>query len=121
MKKKLKKLKKKTSLSSLFLVNFLNFFFYASFCVMKIERTEAHWKIADGLIISEVGTRAICMDGTSSYIELFMAQEGKIDLAGYTIQADEEVIFTFSDFTKPIEAGEARVVCTGDSSEDIWY
>ena len=45
----------------------------------------------------------------------------KIDLAGYTIQADEEVIFTFSDFTKPIEAGEARVVCTGDSSEDIWY
>ena len=87
---------------------------------MKIERTEAHWKIADGLIISEVGTRATCMDGTS-YFEIFMAQEGKIDLAGYTIQADEEVIFTFSDFTKPIEAGEARVVCTGDSSEDIWY
>ena len=119
--KKVKKVKKKTSLSSLFLVNFFNFFFYASFCVMKIERTEAHWKIADGLIISEVGTRATCMDGTSSYFEIFMAQEGKIDLAGYTIQADEEVIFTFSDFTKPIEAGEARVVCTGDSSEDIWY
>ena len=107
---KTKKLKKKTSVSS--------FFFYASFCVMKTA--EAHWKIADGLIISEVGTRATCLDGTS-YFEIFMAQEGKIDLAGYTIQADEEVIFTFSDFTKPIEAGEARVVCTGDSSEDIWY
>ena len=71
--KKVKKLKKKTSsLSSLFLVNFLHFFFYASFCVMKIERTEAHWKIADGLIISEVGTRATCLDGTS-YFEIFMA------------------------------------------------
>ena len=34
---------------------------------MKIERTEAHWKIADGLIISEVGTRATCMDGTSYF------------------------------------------------------
>ena len=113
---KTKKLKKKTSVSSFFF--FFFFFFYASFCVMKTA--EAHWKIADGLIISEVGTRATCLDGTS-YFEIFMAQEGKIDLAGYTIQADEEVIFTFSDFTKPIEAGEARVVCTGDSSEDIWY
>ena len=67
MKKKVKKLKKKTSLSSLFLVNFFNFFFYASFCVMKIERTEAHWKIADGLIISEVGTRAWTERLTSRY------------------------------------------------------
>jgi hypothetical protein len=39
---------------------------------MKIERTEAHWKIADGLLISEVGTRATCLDGTS-YFEIFMA------------------------------------------------
>jgi hypothetical protein len=37
-----------------------------------MKTAEAHWKIADGLIISEVGTRATCLDGTS-YFEIFMA------------------------------------------------
>ena len=96
------------------------FLFLSLFLSTVVEKANAHWKIADGLIISEIGTKATCLDGTS-FFELFMAQEGKIDLAGWTITADDEVIFTFSDFTKPIEAGEARLVCVGDLTEDIWY